>query len=48
MYEESPKKVDYLRWAAFIIACCAFAFQVFVLYPWHLEISEQIKMLSKR
>jgi hypothetical protein len=45
--EDSKKPLDKLRWGAFIIACCAFAFQVLVLYPWHLEISEEIKTLTK-
>lgn len=37
-----------LRWVSIVLGVCALAFQVFVLYPWHLEISEQIKALSKR
>lgn len=44
---KKPVPIDKLRWGAFIIACCAFAFQVLVLYPWHLEISEEIKTLTQ-
>jgi len=47
MNSDEKKSIDKLRWGAFIIACCAFAFQVLVLYPWHIEISEEIKALSK-
>jgi len=47
MNSEDKKPIDKLRWGAFIIACCAFAFQVFVLFPWHLEISEEVKALTR-
>lgn len=48
MNESDPKqKVDKLRWAALIVGCCALAFQILVLYPWHLEISNEIKTLTK-
>ena len=47
MNNEEKKPIDKLRLGAFIIACCAFAFQVFVLFPWHLEISNEIKALTK-
>ncbi len=30
-----------------IVGLCAFIFQVTVLYPWHLELSEQFAALSK-
>jgi hypothetical protein len=44
---DSNKKIDKLRWAALIVGCCALAFQILVLYPWHLEISDEIKSLTK-
>ena len=40
-----------LKWiprAALFISICAFIFQTTVLYPWHLELSEQIKTLSRQ
>ena len=46
MYQEPEQKVDRLRWGAFIIGCCAFAFQLFVLYPWHIELSEELKQVA--
>jgi len=49
MYQpsEQPKKeIDRLRWGAFIIGCCAFAFQLFVLYPWHIELSNELKQVA--
>ena len=30
-----------------IVGLCAFLFQVTVLYPWHLELSEQFAALAK-
>ena len=30
-----------------IVGLCAFIFQVTVLYPWHLELSEQFAALAK-
>lgn len=47
LLHDPEKKTDYLRWAAFIVACCAFAFQIFVLYPWHIELSNEFKKLSR-
>jgi hypothetical protein len=44
--DEAKKPIDKLRVGAFIIAVCAFAFQVLVLFPWHLEISNQMKALA--
>jgi len=46
MFIQEEKKIDKLRWAAFIIACCGFAFQIFVLYPWHLELSKEFSVLT--
>jgi hypothetical protein len=46
---EDPKRVSdkVIRWASIVIGLCALSFQIFVLYPWHLEISEQIVALTK-
>lgn len=41
----------YQKWIpviSLIIAICAFTFQVTVLYPWHLELSEDFKALAKK
>lgn len=32
---------------AFIIGLCAFLFQITVLYPWHVELSNEFATLAK-
>jgi len=44
--DQPNKEIDRLRWGAFIIGCCAFAFQLFVLYPWHIELSNELKQVA--
>ena len=42
--EESDFHLKYLKWLpliALIVALCALTFQVFVLHPWHEELSKQ-------
>ena len=53
-YEQDTKKTDreamiakWLPRISLIVAICAFVFQVTVLYPWHLELSEQLADLTK-
>ena len=53
-YEQDSKKTDreamLMKWIpriSLIIGICAFLFQVTVLYPWHLELSEQFAELAK-
>jgi len=47
---EKPSVTELLsRWIprlSLLIGLCAFIFQVTVLYPWHLELSEQFAKLS--
>ena len=52
-YEEK-KKMDrdalLMKWIpriSLIVGLCAFLFQVTVLYPWHLELSEQLADVAK-
>ena len=53
-YEQDTHKTDreamLMKWIpriSLIIGICAFLFQVTVLYPWHLELSEQFADLTK-
>jgi len=39
--------VKWLPRVSIIIGLCAFLFQVTVLYPWHLELSQQFADLAK-
>ena len=47
---EKPSVTELLsRWVpriSLLVGLCAFIFQVTVLYPWHLELSEQFAKLS--
>jgi hypothetical protein len=47
---EKPSVTELLsRWIprlSLLVGLCAFIFQVTVLYPWHLELSEQFAKLS--
>jgi hypothetical protein len=48
---EDPRNRRWLKWvpvAAFIVSCCSFAFAIFVLYPWHLELSREFSTLAKK
>lgn len=47
--DESPKESRFTKWiprVALFISLCAFIFQVFVLYPWHVELSQELKSLA--
>ena len=53
-YEQDRQRTDreamLMKWIpriSLIIGICAFLFQVTVLYPWHLELSEQFADLAK-
>lgn len=52
--ENSPqpvKKFNAWEWLPLIslcIGCCAFLFQIIVLYPWHLDLSEQFAKLAEK
>jgi hypothetical protein len=47
---EKPSVTDLLsRWIprlSLLIGLCAFIFQVTVLYPWHLELSQEFAKLA--
>ena len=46
----SAREAFLAKWVpriSLIVGLCAFIFQVTVLYPWHLELSEQFAALSK-
>ena len=45
-FGEKPK-VDTLRIAALVVASCSLLFAIFVLFPWHLELSAEMKELTK-
>lgn len=48
--EEKPAP-NWLRWmplAALIVSFCSFMFAIFVLYPWHIELSKEFTALSKK
>lgn len=45
------KKFNFWEWLpffSFCIAVCAFLFQVTVLYPWHLELSQEFAKLAEK
>ena len=43
---DQPAWRKHLPAAAFTIAIVALTFQVFVLYPWHIQLSRQISRLK--
>ncbi len=46
----SAREAFLAKWVpriSLIVGLCAFIFQVTVLYPWHLELSEQFAALAK-
>lgn len=48
--KKSEREAFLAKWVpriSLIVGICAFLFQVTVLYPWHLELSEQFAALSK-
>lgn len=48
--KKSEREAFLAKWVpriSLIVGICAFIFQVTVLYPWHLELSEQFAALSK-
>ena len=54
MYSEMVDRKDrdamLAKWIpriSLIIGICAFLFQVTVLYPWHLELSQELAALTK-
>ena len=46
--DATPKWLKWIPLAAFIVSCCSFAFALFVLYPWHIELSKEFLALSKK
>ena len=48
MFDTPEKRERALKYLPLTIACIALFFQVFVLYPWHIQISNQIKNLRGR
>lgn len=49
--EHDRKKFDFWKWIPLIsllIGTTAFLFQIFVLYPWHLELSADFAKLASR
>ncbi len=41
----------FMKWAPLISLCiglCAFMFQIFVLFPWHLELSREFAKLARQ
>jgi hypothetical protein len=48
--KRSDREAVLMKWIpriSLIIGICAFIFQVTVLYPWHLELSEEFAALAK-
>ena len=45
---EAPKWLKWMPLFALIVSCCSFAFAIFVLYPWHIELSKEFTSLSKK
>lgn len=45
MLDTPEKRERALKYLPLTIACIALFFQVFVLYPWHVQISNQIRRL---
>jgi hypothetical protein len=48
---DDPRNRRWLKWvpvAAFVVSCCSFAFAIFVLYPWHIELSREFSTLAKK
>lgn len=43
-----PRWLKWIPLAAFIVSCCSFAFALFILYPWHLELSREFTALAKK
>ena len=48
--QRSSREALIAKWVpriSLIVGLCAFIFQVTVLYPWHLDLSEQFAALAK-
>ena len=48
--QRSSREAMLMKWIpriSLIIGICAFLFQVTVLYPWHLELSQEFANLAK-
>jgi hypothetical protein len=45
---QPPRWLKWIPVAAFIVSCLSFAFAIFVLYPWHLELSKEFTALAKK
>lgn len=39
---------EYLPLFSFCIGVCAFLFQITVLYPWHIELSQEFAKLAEK
>jgi hypothetical protein len=46
--EQSPKWLKWMPLLALIVSFGSFAFAIFVLYPWHIELSNEFTALSKK
>ncbi len=46
--EQSPKWLRWMPLLALIVSFCSFAFAIFVLYPWHIELSKEFTALQKK
>ena len=46
--EQSPKWLRWMPLLALLVSFCSFAFALFVLYPWHIELSKEFTALSKK
>ena len=50
MVDRKDREAMLAKWIpriSLIIGICAFLFQVTVLYPWHLELSQELAALTK-
>ena len=46
MDNETPACFKWLPVVSVVIGACALTFQVFVLYPWHIELSKEFSDLQ--
>jgi len=48
MTSDADKRDSRLRWLAIALGVIGISIQLFILYPWHIEISNEIKTLTKK
>jgi len=46
--EQCPKWLKWMPLLALFVSCGSFAFAIFVLYPWHIELSKEFTALTKK